>query len=106
MEELDLYTKISLSPTRMFVTSPCSLSMEACADEPAGFYFMDFETGEVINITEEAEKYNLLFYKGYYNAFIGREYVEEERDFIWGMWSKDKIIGEAKARQQIEGNEG
>ncbi len=74
--------------------------------EPAGFYFMDFETGEVINITEEAEKYNLIFYKGYYNAFIGREYIEKEGYFAWGMWSKDKIISEAKARQQIEGNEG
>ena len=61
-------------------------------DEPAGGYFLDMKTREVINITDEMEKYNIMGYDGYYGAFVGRD-----ADFNWSMWSKEKVLGEAKA---------
>ncbi len=60
-----------------------------------GNYFMDFETGEIINITDEVEKYNLIYYDGYYDMFLGN--IEDENNKILGRtaWSKAKILGEA-----------
>lgn len=60
-------------------------------DEPAGHYFLDLVTGEVTNITDEVEKYNIREYDGYYDAFIN-SLLEP-----YGMWSREKIINEAKA---------
>lgn len=63
--------------------------------EAAGYYFMSVETGETVNITEEAEKYGIVAYDGYYDAFISRTYDEKAMDMIWGMWSREKILSEA-----------
>ncbi len=63
-------------------------------DEPAGDYFMDLITGEVVNITDEAEKYGINGYDGNYDAFIKRGTKNDH-----GMWSREKIISEAKAGQ-------
>ncbi len=57
--------------------------------EAAGYYFMDFETQEVINITEEVDTYGLQYYDGYYDVFVSDE------DNIYATWSKDKILSEA-----------
>ncbi len=76
-------------------------------NEPAGTYFLDMETGKTGNITEEAGRYNIVGYDGYYDVFIGREYVEVDGKgkMQWSLWSKDKVLGEARAGQQTEGNE-
>ena len=63
-------------------------------DEKAGAYFMDIKTGEVINITEEVEKYGLIGYDRYYDSFISA--VEIDGVTI-GMWSREKILEEALA---------
>ncbi len=60
-------------------------------DEKAGAYFLDMETGEVTNITDEQVKYSLVGYDGYYDAFVSRD-----SEFNWGMWSKEKVLSEAK----------
>ncbi len=63
--------------------------------DKAGYYFMNVETGEVVTITEEVEKYGIVAYDGYYDAFISRVYDEEAMESIWGMWSREKILAEA-----------
>ena len=53
---------------------------------------MDVSTGEVINITEEAEKYGIEGYDRHYDVFLSlNEDVEVE------MWSREKILEEARA---------
>ena len=58
--------------------------------EAAGAYFMDVETGNVINITEEVDKYNITGYDSSYDVFIS---CDEE--FNYSMWSREKILAEA-----------
>ncbi len=67
-------------------------------DEPAGHYFMDLVTGEITNITEEAEKYGIMGYDGCYDVFVAREYQERvnDLDYAWSIWSREKVLGEAK----------
>ncbi len=66
-------------------------------DEPAGHYFMDLDTGEVIDITDEAEKYGIESYSAEYDAFF-RCGTSQEADH--GMWSREKILSEARAGQE------
>lgn len=61
-------------------------------DEKAGYYFLDFITGEVINVTDEQAKYGLFGYDGYYDAFVAHDGTFKN----WTMWSKEKVLGEAK----------
>lgn len=60
-------------------------------DESIGYYFLDFITREVTNITDEQAAYGLVGYDGYYDAFIG---YDEDNNVT--MWSKEKVLGEAK----------
>lgn len=62
-------------------------------DEKAGAYFMDVKTREVIDITEEAEKYNIMGYDCYYDVFVSEP--TEEADIR--IWSREKILEEALA---------
>ena len=61
----------------------------------AGYYFMDFDTWEIADITAEVEKYNITYYDGYYDMFVGE--ITDEYGMIqgWNAWSKAKILGEA-----------
>lgn len=61
-------------------------------DEPIGYYFLDFITGEVTNVTDEQTKYGLFGYDGYYDAFVAHDGTFNN----WTMWSKEKVLGEAK----------
>jgi len=61
-------------------------------DEPAGQYFMDMITGEVTNITDVANLYNLFQYDGYYDVFIGMNAAD------LSMYSRERILSEAKAQ--------
>lgn len=68
--------------------------------EPVGTYFMDLATGEVTNITEEAEKYGIVGYDGYYDVFVAYKFYKNEEDdtsyMKWTIWSREKVLGEAK----------
>ncbi len=48
-------------------------------------------TGEITDITDEQVKYSLVGYDGYYDAFVSRD-----SEFNWGMWSKEKVLSEAR----------
>ena len=63
----------------------------AYGDEAEGYYFLDLTTGKVTNITEEKDKYGIVGYDGYYDVFVARD-----EDFNWTLWSKEKVLGEAK----------
>lgn len=68
-------------------------------EESAGSYFLDMETREITNITEEAEKYDIIGYDGYYDVFVSHEYIVSEGKLDWSIWSKEKVLSEAKAGQ-------
>lgn len=64
----------------------------AYGDEPEGYYFLDLTTGKVTNLTDEQAKYGLFGYDGYYDAFVAHDGSYSN----WTMWSKEKVLGEAK----------
>lgn len=63
--------------------------------EAVGYYFMNLATGERVNITEEVEKYGIMFYDAAYDVFISRVYNESTMKMVWSMWSREKILAEA-----------
>lgn len=67
----------------------------AYEDKVPGTYFMDLNNFEVIDITDEKDKYGIISYNGYCGTFIGEIYHKEEGKIDWRLWSKDKILSEA-----------
>lgn len=68
-------------------------SMEYEGEQP-GRYFMDFETGEITDITEPADKYGFCEYDGYYGVFLG-EHVDGKNS-KYHIWDREMILSEAK----------